>query len=185
MSGFNKKYFIVGLLSVLAIIVIVFQLNKTKEKVYQLDQARIDKLEIMRESLIGKKFAKLSDIISDKNQSSDMVKIIAYYQTNDCPSCVNKLMNAISDIEFTHAAILVYVVSDNLDNMNYLVKHNIKAPFFTDGNGEFQKWINYSYSPVLLYLDKNNIIKEVYHATTPIYKEGRKRFFKFLSAAEH
>lgn len=180
MSVSKKKYWVWGLLLATAAVIVVIQFNATKEKVYTLGLSRIDRLEAMRASLMDKKLTALHEIVNENQQPSVKVKIIAYYNTSDCPTCVNKMMETIAEIEAAHPALPVYAISNDLDNMNALVQNNIDAPFFVDESNKFQQWINYSYSPALFYVDDMNTIKEVYHVTTPLYEQGRKHFIEFL-----
>lgn len=177
MNAFNKKYYWIGLLAFLVAVIILFQANIVKEKKYQLHPTRIGRLEVMRESLVGKKLLNINAIIPTNKKSLDNGIGVAYYNSNDCPSCVVKLMEILSIIESKYSLIPTYAITNDPGSDFPLVKNNLDTPLFIDEEGEFQKWINYSYSPAIFYLDENYIIKEIYYATTPAYQEVVPGFF--------
>ena len=175
---------ILGLLLLIVVSLVIVQFNKNKEELAQLDSTTINKLELMRESLIGKEFSDINTIIPEEKYVPASSKLIGYYHSYDCGGCVNKLKNVVIQVDSIKSDIAIFLVSNNLDNVYPVTGHDIELPYFVDKQGAFQKWTNFSYTPLLLYLDENEIIREVYYPTTPSYQKSRSRFFEYLKTAQ-
>ena len=175
----SRKAILLGLSIVAIVLVIHFQFNKNKDQISTLDPSMVEKLELMRGQLVGTKL-NITKIIPASKFESDSSKLVVYYHSFDCTHCVNKLMGIVTEIKSLFPALSIYSISDKLENSEMLKKHSIEIPFFVDEAGQFPKWTYNSYSPVILYLDEDKTIREVYHATTPVFEKGRSRFFKFL-----
>lgn len=178
----NKKVTTVLLLLIAAIFLFVLVYNSDIE-VFKLDPSRIDKLERIRKKLVGIKLAKIDSLLVGNSVVKSQTLIIAYYNSNDCLSCIKKLKNTIAIIDSTYSAIPLYLISNDADNINLLADYSITDPFIVDHEDKLPKWINYSYSPVLLLLNKEHEIQELYHVTSPLYKKGKSRFFEYLKAS--
>lgn len=180
----NRSFLIVFIVITVAVILVIVQYNSTQVEIAQLKKSEVEQFELMREMLTGQNLSKLNEILVIEDQSLDTAKILLYYATNDCSSCVEKSMNLITEFYSEDFSVPIYVISNNLDNKRFLIDNLIEVPFFVDSKDRFQKWINFSYSPVFLYINKNQTIEEVYHVTTPIYQEGRSRFFEYLRSVQ-
>jgi hypothetical protein len=175
----NKKVLLIGLLLAL-ILIAYFRFDDNKKKVSALDPSMVEKLELMRGHIVDTQL-KLTEIIPANKFESESSKLVVYYHSYDCTNCVNKLMEIIIEIRSLSSTPKIYVISNELENRETLKNHLIAVPFFVDSVGKFPKKIHNSYSPVILYLDKNNIVNELLHVTTPLYIEGQKRFSKALN----
>lgn len=184
MSAFNKKNFIIALILAAIVVFLMLQFNTNKEKISQLDPSTIEKLELMRKNLKGAKFDIIKTISEDRLQTNSP-KLIAYYHSYDCSNCVHKVMDAITNLDSLHPNLPIYIISNELESKEQLVNNNIDAPFITDKEGQFQTQINYSYSPVIFYLDKDQVVKELYHATTPTFQRSYTRFISVLDSVKN
>lgn len=160
-------------------LMILFQNNdvrneKDKKIRDEMKNALILKLQNKSSRLNGIQIKSLSRVLGDSLNGKE--KIVFYYSGSDCGTCVKKGFNMINDINKMVHSISTYIIATkaniSFDQDAYDYSHYI----YEDEMGLLRKELKYFYTPVLIYLDTNNVVLKL-HFPIPYEDEGSRSDF--------
>lgn len=120
----------------------------------------VDKDQRLKEAILGKKIPSLKVILGDTAATSDF--LLLYYTGFDCQSCIETGLKAISYVNNAYSKQLsTGVVALQSDISADINMYSFHGPIYEDLKGTVHKELKYIKTPVLLYIDENEIISRV------------------------
>lgn len=145
--------------------------NNTKiEKQY-------DVLKEQSSMLKNKKIKFLRKVLGDTIITSNQVLFL--YNGNDCDTCIDRGYEMVKKIDSTMNKQSVFIISTSTNIGRDQLKNSYKNFIYNDEHDIIRKELKYIYTPVLIYLNSNNKINEVFY---PSYKRDLKKEKYFLES---
>ena len=112
---------------------------------------------LIDQTILGTDISFVSEIIGDKSAKQKSYKLIYLVASGDSEQLINKGFELFHEIESLDCTDL-FVVSPTLYNWEVQTKFNCHLYVYPDENDLFRKRLPENLTPVLLALDKNNVL---------------------------
>ncbi len=140
---------------------------------------KIKRLESIRKSLLGTEMDKVKKILSDSANTHSDFRVILYYRSSDCSSCVHNSFEVFSKI-FKKNNKMPFAIISNDSTYWDKIPYIFDGRYVVDRNNLIPEMISYSYTPVYLILNQDYSITGVFHITSPVDLSFKNRFTQKL-----
>lgn len=125
-----------------------------------------DRYNKIKKEFCGKKLESIKSIIPDSLFGLSKYKKLFVYTGQDCQSCVDAGFRVVEKIDSAFAERQFFVVSCN-SNINFDQQRNLYMNFvYSDDNEIIRKELKFIYTPILLLLNSDNEIVDLYFPKT-------------------
>jgi hypothetical protein len=127
--------------------------------------------------LKNKKIKFLRKVVGDTTITSN--RILFLYNGYDCETCIDRGYEMVKKIDSTMNKQSVFIISTSSNIGRDQLKNSYKNFIYNDEHDIIRKELKYIYTPVLIYLNSDNKINEIFY---PSYTRDLKKEKCFLES---
>lgn len=154
--------------------------NVNKDNSIEKNKKIETKHDILKEQssmLKNKKIKFLSKVLGDTTITSN--RILFLYNGYDCETCIDRGYEMTKKIDSTMNKQSVFIISTSSNIGRDQLKNSYKNFIYNDEHDIIRKELKYIYTPVLIYLNSDNKINEIFY---PSYTRDLKKEKCFLES---
>lgn len=145
--------------TVISILIFIILNSCSNEGKTSLNNNFNDKLTRMENEVIGINLSLMDTVIQIEHDSCP--KILFLLSGGDCGGCLNQGFKIIKDLE-AKLDLSIFVIGSNINSSLIQFNYDYKKIIFRDDSEILRKRLMYSLTPVILYLDSQNVVKEIF-----------------------
>lgn len=118
------------------------------------------RLQQQKNTIVGKKLDLIKNIVGESSNISN--KFMLIYNGFDCRSCINSGYRMVNKIDSLAGLQMCYVIATSTSVARDQLDNNYINFVFYDEHDLIRRELKYIYTPVILKLNSNNIISDLY-----------------------